>query len=181
MSPPLEIEYEVTLEDVTSFALHHHRTSPELKQRRRLLRLGMSSLLVVTATVVGAVAKAPLLGMVGLVFALAFYWMFPRRYERGLRETVARMYAEGKNREVLGPTKLTLDDHAIIETAPNRVARTEWRMVEGLAETETHVFVYVTGSTALVVPRRDIDGETMERFIQTVRAHLPSEAAGATA
>ena len=178
-SGTLEVEYEVTLEDVTQFALHHHRTSPTLKRRRRLLRLGMAALLIVIATVVGAVAKAPVLGMVGLVFAVAFYWMFPRRYERGLRDTVAKMYSEGKNLDVLGKTRLVLDDAFILESTPTRDVRTRWNAVEAMVETETHVFVYVTGSTALVVPKRDLDGETLTRFVQSVRAHLPQGAIGA--
>ena len=170
----LELEYEVTLEDVTAFALFHHRHSPHLLRRRRILRVGMAAVMVVVAAVVAAVARAPLLGFVGLAFAVLFYFMFPRRYERGLRDNVAKMYAEGKNLDVLGKTKLVIDDDFILESTPTRDVRTRWSAVEGCVETEQHVFVYVTGSTALVIPRRDVPGPLLARFVERVRAQLPA-------
>ncbi len=170
----LEVAYEVTLEDVTAFALFHHAHSPHLKRRRRILQVGLAGVMVLVAAVVAAVAKAPLLGIVGLAFAVAFYFMFPKRYERGLRDSVAKMYAEGKNLDVLGKTKLVMDDDFILESTPTRDVRTRWSAVEGVVETEQHVFVYVTGSTALVVPRRDVPEPLLAQFVERVRGHLPA-------
>jgi hypothetical protein len=170
----MELEYEVTLEDVTAFALFHHAHSPHLRRRRRLLRVGLAGTLVLVAAVVATLARSPLLATVGLAFALAFYWMFPRRYERGLRESVAKMYAEGKNLDVLGKTKLSLDDAFIVESTATRDVRTRWSAVEALVDTDLHLFIYVTGSTALVVPKRDLPAQTLNRFVETVRAHLPA-------
>src|SRR5215211_3769047 len=154
-APILEISYDVTLDDAVAFAVFHDSYSPMLR-RRRLLRVGMAVLLAVIAASVAALAHAPLLGLIGLGFAFGFWWIFPRRYERGLRESVARLHAEGKNLDVLGPTKLVLDEEFVAEATPARIVRTRWRAIEQCVDTVDHVFVYVTGSTALIVPKRSL-------------------------
>lgn len=179
MPPILELEYDVKMEDAIEFALFHHRQSPSLKKRRRVLRLGLSALLVVMAGVIAGIAKAPVLGLIGFVFALLFWWFFPRRFERGLRETVVRMYSEGKNMGVLGPTKLVLEEDLITESTPTRDVRTRWPAVERCIETPMHVFVYVTGSSALIVPKRDIGEEGAKRLLEEVRSRMPAAVASA--
>ncbi|MBX5480808.1 MAG: YcxB family protein [Myxococcaceae bacterium] len=178
-APLMELKYEVTLEDATEFALYHHRHSPTLVRRRRFLRVGMCGLLAIVAGAVGALARSPFLGAVGFAFALAFWFMFPRRYERGLRETVAKLYAEGKNLDVLGPTTLTLDEEFITETTPTREVRTRWGAVERVVDAPMHVFIYVTGSTALILPRRDLGEEASAKLLNELRARVPVHAQGA--
>jgi hypothetical protein len=119
-------------------------------------------------------AREPWLGVIGLAFAFAFWWMFPRRYERGLRDSVAKLYGEGKNLDVLGPTRLELDEEFLTETTPTRSVRTRWAAVERCVETDDHLFVYVTGSTALIVPKRSLATDTAEKLLSEIRAHMPA-------
>src|SRR5919197_44972 len=134
----LELSYDVTIDDAIAFALFHDAHSPVLRRRRRLLRLGMAMLLAVIAAAVAGLARAPTLGLVGLGFAFAFWWIFPRRYERGLRDSVAKIYGEGKNLDVLGPTRLEVDEEFLTETTPTRSERTRWAAVERCVETADH-------------------------------------------
>lgn len=170
---PLELSYDVTLEDATEFALYHHAHSPHLLKRRRLMRLGMTALLVLIAGVFAGVTRSPLLGVVGFGFACLFWWIFPRRYERGLRETVTKMYGEGKNVGVLGQTKLIIDEEFLTEATPTRDVRTRWSAVEKVVDEKMHIYVYVTGSTALILPKRDLGDEATKQLLAQLTARVP--------
>src|SRR5918996_6444065 len=166
--PLLAISYDVGLDDAIAFAVFHHSDSPLLRRRRRLLRVGMAALLAIIAAAVAGLAQTPALGLVGLGFAFAFWWIFPKRYERGLRDTVAKLYGEGKNLDVLGPTRLELDDEFLAEITPTRSVRTRWAAVEQCVETSDHLFIYVTGSTAIIVPKRSLTPEVWGTLVDAV-------------
>ena len=174
--PVLAISYDVALDDAIAFAVFHHSDSPLLRRRRRLLRVGMAALLAIIAAAVAGLAQTPALGLVGLAFAFAFWWMFPKRYERGLRGSVAKLYGEGKNLDVLGPTRLEVDEEFLTETTPTRSVRTRWAAVERCVETDEHLFLYVTGSTALIVPKRSLAPETAQNLLSEIRARMPARA-----
>jgi hypothetical protein len=167
-APVMETSYDVSLDDAVAFAVHHHQTSPLLRRRRHFLRLGLSMLLAIIAATVGGLLNRPLIGLMGLAFALAFWFVFPWRYLRGLRESVTRLYGEGKNVDLLGPTRLVLDDEYLTETTPTREVRTRWAAVERCVDTPTHLFVYVTGSTALIVPKRSLGPGEVERLVAEI-------------
>jgi hypothetical protein len=171
-APILEVSYDVTLDDAIAFAVFHDSYSPVMRRRRRLLRVGMAVLLAVIAAAVGGLARAPLLGLVGLGFAFAFWWIFPRRYQRGLRESVTRLHGEGKNLDVLGPTKLVLDEEFVTEATPARAVQTRWAAIEHCVDTEEHVFVYVTGSTAVIVPKRSLAPDLAEKLLTEIQERM---------
>ena len=175
-APLLELSYDVTIDDAIAFALFHDGHSPALRRRRRLLRLGMAMLLAVIAAAVAGLARAPTLGFVGLGFAFAFWWIFPRRYERGLRESVAKIHDEGNNVDVLGPTRLVLDEEFVTESTPARDVRTRWAAIEQCVDTGDHLFVYVTGSSAVIVPKRSLAPGLAEKLVSEIRQRMPAGA-----
>jgi len=173
-APFLELSYDVTLEDVTAFAVFHDSHSPALRRRRRILRVGMATLLAVIAASVAALARAPVLGFVGLGFAFAFWWIFPKRYELGLRQSVAKLHHEGKNLDVLGPTRLALDEEFVTEATPARDVRTRWAAIERCVESDDHIFLYVTGSTAVIVPKRALAPALAEKLVAELQQRSPA-------
>lgn len=178
-APILEVSYDVTVNDAVAFAVYHHHASPLLRRRRRFLRVGMSALLAMIAATIAGVSGRPVLGMVGLAFAFGFWLIFPRRYEKGLRESVAKLYTEGKNLDLLGPTKLVLDTEGMTESTPTRDSRSRWAVVERCVETEDHVFVYLTGDSGVIVPKRSLRPGEAERLIAEVRQRMPSRSEAA--
>jgi hypothetical protein len=174
--PLLAVSYDVGLDDEIAFAVFHHSDSPLLKRRRRLLRVGMAALLAIIAATVAGLARAPVLGLVGLGFAFAFWLIFPKRYERGLRDSVAKTYGEGRNLDVLGPTRLELDEEFLTETTPTRAVRTRWEAVERCVDTADHIFVYVTGNTAVIIPKRAIAPAVAEKLVSALRGRIPVRA-----
>jgi hypothetical protein len=174
--PILELSYDVTVDDAAAFAVFHDSYSPALRRRRHLLRVGMAVLLAVIAASVARLARAPGLGFVGLGFAFAFWWIFPRRYERGLRQSVARLHSEGKNVDLLGPTRLVLDEEFVTEATPARDVRTRWAAIERCVDTDDHVFVYVTGSSAVIVPKRSLAAGQAEKLVAEIHQRIPARA-----
>ena len=167
-----ELQYEVTLEDAEAFAVFHHQYSPMLQRRARMLRLGLSVVIAAIAGTIGALTGQTVMALVGLGIALAYWFLFPRRYLKGLRQTVRRTYQEGRNTGVLGPTRLVIDEEFVTESTGSREVRTRWSAIEAVEETRDHAFVYITGSSALIIPRRGVDAEKLAAMLAEIRSRL---------
>jgi predicted tellurium resistance membrane protein TerC len=172
------LDYELGIDDLVAFARYHHAHSPWLRQRQRVLRYGISlAMLGVIAAVAFLLEAPPGLWAVGVAITVAYALLFPARYDLGLRQNVLRMQGEGKNQDVLGPHRVELGGEAISEITPLREVRTRWPAVERVVETGDHVFVYVTGATALVIPRRAFaDREAVVEFVERARAKIGAAA-----
>jgi hypothetical protein len=164
-------EYGLSLEDLVAFALHHERSSPLRRRRRRVLHLGLAFLLAAVVTAVCGLARAPAwFWLFGYAVVVFYFLRFPGRYEKGLRRNVEQAYREGRNLGLLGPHRLTVDPEAITEATALREVRTRWAAVEQVVEAKDHLFVYVSGSTAFVVPRSAFgQPEEASRFVAQVR------------
>lgn len=161
MNPPaLDAKYEIALEDVHAFNAHYGKTSPVARRARRVARFGLTAMLMVLLTALGYAIRAPLpFWGLGVAILLVFFALFPRRVERLIRIHTERSYADGSNKGLLGQHRLTVLKDWLIEQSKWREQRTHWRAVERVERTRTHLFIYVSGFTAIVIPRRAFDDD----------------------
>lgn len=163
---PLVVAYELKLEDVQAFDLHYARTARLATRTRRQVRLALTSLLAVLLVTLNLCASAPApLWFLGLAILGAWYAAFPRRVERLALRHTARMYAEGRNAGLLGPHRLELEPEWLVERSPLREVRTHWRAVEKVVLEREHIFIYVSGFTAVIVPVRAFASEAQRHAL----------------
>jgi hypothetical protein len=159
-APALEAKYEITLDDVHAFNAHYGKTSPVARRARRTARFGLTAMLAVLLGALGYGIRAPLpFWILGGAILLVFFAIFPRRVERLIRLHTARSYADGANKGLLGPHRLTALKDWLIEQSKWREQRTHWRAVERVEQSPHHLFIYVSGFTAIVIPRRAFDSD----------------------
>lgn len=168
------VSHEMNLDDVLALNDYIHRKSPTLW-----------SAVVVTVSVVALfieglgiwlwlAAPGGLDPAVGLLVtfvigpAYVFYTLWSVR--RRARRLTRKLLAEGKNRSVLSEHRIFLNDEGITsETALIR-SLYRWPVIERIVETSEYLFLFVSGFSAIVIPKRAFaSDEHWQTFVQEAR------------
>lgn len=177
----MEHEYEVTLEDLVAFNLHYFQHNPAMRRQLLRARILVSFLtplltLLTIAAINGASRRGRLLDwfavVVGLSGGAVIYLLYPWLSRRGLRRRVTKLLADPANRNMLGKKQLRLRPDAIELRSEHSTSSTAWAGIEQLGLTESLVLLYLTGISAIVVPKRSFaDAAKAQVFEQVVRQH----------
>jgi uncharacterized membrane protein len=167
---PIVLEYDLTLEDIHAFDLHYSRTGYVPVRARRLARTALTFLLATLLFTLGLWSKAPVpFWIVGLLILLGWYILFPKRFDQMMRRNTERIYAENPGGGLLGRHRLVLEPEWLSESTELRESRARWRAVGPLVATESHLFIFVTSFTSVIVPRRAFPSdESFSTFVATV-------------
>ncbi len=162
----MEAEYTLTLDDYIAFQRYMMRTSPAL---RRSIRIGYVAVVVIVlvffyATEGWSSWPNALFSLAFLVACLALYaWLVRSSAER----TGRRLMKEGKNKGTFGQHTLKLSQDGVVETTEVGETRASWAGIERVAENETYIFIYLSSTSAHVIPKRSFASATQaEQFYQ---------------
>jgi hypothetical protein len=170
---PIELEYDLTVEDHVEAALFHHQRSPSAQRTLRGLLIGCSAFIVGTSLLGGGSMLFPLALVGGFVVFMKA--IVPRIN----RQQAEALFREGRNRGLVGRQRLVLS--RLNMTAINEVqeTKTRWLGVERIVMSEHLIHIYTNSVRALLVPRRAFPSEAAcEQFLSIARqlhaAALPS-------
>jgi hypothetical protein len=173
-----QVEFELTEQDVVDFNVFHMRNSRMLRRRRRLQLLLRSSillllwgLLVITAKDPNAAARDwwPLLFCVPAFLATCALLTFRQTAERRLARG---MLHEGRNPNLGVRRRMTLRPDGVAESSVNGETALRWRAVGRIAVAPGAVYLYVTATSAFIVPQRAFaDRDALERFAALARRY----------
>ena len=149
----MRVAFEIVLEDIHAFNFHYATTAALPRKNQRYVRIALTSTLAALLGALGFAIAAPVpFWILGTLILLAWWRLYPRRIEAISRQSTQRLYADGKNAGMLGPHVVSFDDAWLSEVTPDREVRTRWRAVEKAALTKEHLFLYVSGFSAVIVP-----------------------------
>ena len=183
----MEIQTNLTNQDLLDFNLYHLSHSPTAKRQRLI---GLLPGFVLTGLWVGLSvmsdeplrtfkALVPLFmpGPVYIVSLLAIWrWSIARQIQKHLEE--------GENRGVLGPHKIIISSDGVADIGELSQSTTQWKAVERVISTEHYAYIYVNALAAMVVPKRFFPNDAaFEEFVklaeqyhnQAARCHNPIE------
>ena len=164
----MQIDYELTERDLIAF--HVYGMGRESEHRRSVRKNRW------VALVGGGLALAAGLALGSLLTAaLGGLWMLAGVfmglvYRRMIRRTIRRQAKRGELRSMLVPTRLTVSPEGLISERPAGTATLRWDAVDGIAETEGHVFVHEDPDRAWIIPKRALEPEPgVEAFFGELR------------
>jgi len=172
----MEVEYDLTRDDLFAFQWRAAFNSPRGRRIRRWTYLTWLIAIVVFAVLPAIDADGFTLSRVSvtfivLAFAIAalFQWLFETRLMRLL---IRRMLSDEKpERGHLGRHRLILDDDGAVERTAVNESRTSWAGIDRIEQDAAYIFVYTSPNAAHVVPRRAFaDARQAEDFYEFARA-----------
>jgi hypothetical protein len=164
------IDYELTVEDLVRWNQYFLRTSPTMRRQFWTMWV-LLGVLFITLAVVVPQAYQPrnlnferwiLSAVLGLPFVglwLAYPWYFRRKYSHAVRAFLR----EGANQNVVGPRRLSISPEFIVFSTPLLQTVTRWQAVEHVVHDTDAVYIKLSSTTALNIPRRAFDSEQQAR------------------
>jgi hypothetical protein len=171
----MKIQYNVTMKNLVDFNLYHVKHSKYFKVRFAMLMLLMPAIMgafVLTMLAMGGLDLFS--GVIAAFASVSWLFIYPGLFRKGLAKSVSRMFAEGKNSEVLTLHTLSIDNGKLIEETVHSKSELEMSSIERIVETPEYVFIYLSAVTAHVIPRKEIkDSRLLDEFVAELRKEIP--------
>jgi hypothetical protein len=179
----MKVQYELNREDFIAFNLYHMIHSPALGLNRRGQRL----VLLIVAEVLGlvilfdpqpfTVSYFLVWCIIGVLLILIFCVPFMSRHST--RKVAAAMFNERKNQASRGTSEIRLSPMEIIVRDGLSSASIRWDAVEKIVEDVSYIYIYLSATEALIIPRRAFPGAAeFTTFAATARKYLAAAATG---
>ncbi len=160
----MTINFRLDPYDFYRFNVYHSWTRPERKifRLRTYLTPPILGLLFIlyryftTDLVAGdksLINLALLTGFASFIYVLVIGGATKSSIERN----TLRFFSEGKNTEYVGHKNISFNEDKIIVSATNSVSEMKWIVVEKIEEDFNYFFVYISASSALIIPKEHVD------------------------
>lgn len=168
------IEFTISVEDLICFLNVHQASSATY--RRLVLAARFGGALLIFG--VPFLLPVPLLvqGLVGGVMFLLWVLFLPKVLARSTERMVRQNYGDGRNPGLIGWHRLTLENEGLREASEAGERLMPFAGIDRIAETPSHVFVYLGAAQGYVIPRASVKGE-LEAFLLALAARLKPPAA----
>jgi YcxB-like protein len=178
----MEVEYELTPEDLYAFQWRAVFASPRGRRARRMVYLlwFLAVLLFSAVPAIGADGFAiSRMNFTFLVVAFPIVVLFQWALERRLvRRAILQLLKEEKpGKGQLGKHRIVVSEDGLFESTVVGESRTSWAGVDRIEQNPEYIFIYTSAAAAHVIPKRAFrDMQEAEGFLQLSRTS--KEAAG---
>ena len=155
----MEVEYELTRDDLYAFQWRAVFESPRGRHARRLVYLGWLLAIVLYAFVPAIGPHGITLSRVSLTFiatSLIIVYLLQWILDHWLvRRTIRRLLEDERpDRGQLGRHRLMLGEEGLIESTAVGESRTSWAGVDRVEQSREYIYIYTSPAAAHVVPKR---------------------------
>ena len=169
----MQLDYEIVLEDIAAFSLHHARTSRLSRRRLRFSQaLGIFSTLVLVMVWPGWTGVERVVFFI--VFCLLFLIAYPVYYQWAIKRNARKIYSQGANKSLIGEHTIVIDSEGVTERSAVAESKIAWSGVERIEEDGHNVYFYIGPLQAYVIPKRAFqtpdDGEAFLQLAQSYRS-----------
>jgi hypothetical protein len=175
----MEVEYEITRDDLYAFQWRAVFHSPMGRRSRRMVYLLWFVALLLAAIVPAIGPDGFTLSRVSFGFLITAFpivalaqWFVERRLIRGTILGLLKDEKPGKGH--LGKHRLVLSEDGVLESTAVGDSRTSWSGVDRVEENREYIFIYTTPTAAHMIPKRAFrsadEAEAFYRFAGQRRA-----------
>jgi len=172
----MEIEFALDKTDLITLSRFQADRSPKLHNRLRkrriayvvgFLLLALGTYLLSSQTIL-PLAFAALAAISALLFPVYSRWLVQRR--------IRQIVQERATPASVAKRKLRATSEGLEEFTEQAEGKIKWSLIDGIEATQTHAFISVDGLYSLMIPRERVSAGDYDKFVQTVRSHIESNA-----
>ena len=165
------IDFDQRPEDLNAFVKFHYMTKGGFyKQRRRGLIIAALCLLLsgIHFALVGVITIVNVfLFLLAVLYAVFFVFLMSFRISRVAKQ----MQTTGRNLGMIGRQRIRLTKRGILRNNAGGEFLNYWEGIEDIQETPKHLFAYVSGFSAIIVPKRSFASkDECEEFREVLRS-----------
>lgn len=167
----MEINYELTKEDFIQFNMYHYKNSKVMKKSLIFMRYFLPIFFIVAAIVTFVLRQEiAISSIIFVIVGCLWFVLFPGIMNKSIYKKVDQFFSEGKNLSLLGKHSIVINEESIIEKSETSEVKHSWATVEKVAESETHIIIYVSAVSAYMIPIKAFNNdEEKSKFIDLVR------------
>ncbi|HSB08553.1 MAG TPA: YcxB family protein [Blastocatellia bacterium] len=178
----MEVEYELTTDDLYAFQWRAALRSPIARRARRKVYAGWLLALLLFSALPAIGADGFVISRVNFTFLLVAFpvvvlaqWYLERRLTR--QAILQLLNGEKAEKGQLGRHKVVLSESGVVESTAVGESRTSWAGVDRIEHNPEYIFIYTSRAAAHIIPKRAFrDMQEAEAFYQLSR--MSKEAAG---
>jgi YcxB-like protein len=171
----MEVEYELTLDDLYAFQWRAAFESPRSKRSTRKIYIGWFLALLLISLLPAIGPDGFVISRVNFTFLIVAFplvalaqWFLTRRMMR--RALLQLLKEEKPGRGQLGRHRLVLTDGGVVESTAVGESRTSWAGVDRIEQNPEYIFIYTSPAAAHVIPKQAFrDMQEAESFYQFSR------------
>ena len=171
----MEVEYELTLDDLYAFQWRGVFETPRGRSASRRVYLYWFLALFLFAAVPAIGSDGFVISRMNFTFLVIAFpivalgqWVLERRMTRRLIRQLLKEEKPGRGQ--VGRHKVVLSDAGVVESTDVSESRTSWAGVDRVEENPKYIFIYTSPAAAHVIPKRAFrDTEAAEAFYQLSR------------
>lgn len=154
----MTVQYENTLQDAIAYNEYCHNHTPRLRRYNRRFRfLGPLAIIAGASLTLRLLQGHPLAWWAWIILLLgaAFYFaIHPAVWRFALRKQVKLLSEAGAYKAFIGAYAVTIGADGIRSVASIGEALYRWDAVTSVVKTETHLFLFLSETMAVFIPRR---------------------------
>jgi hypothetical protein len=171
----MEVEYELTLDDLYAFQWRAIFASPRGRRATRRVYLLWLLAVLLFAAVPAIGADGFVISRMNFTFLVVAFpivvlaqWFLERRL---MRRAILQLLKEEKpGKGQLGKHRMVVSEDGVIESTAVAESRTSWAGVDRIEQNPDYIFIYTAPVAAHVIPKRAFrDTQEAEAFYQLCR------------
>ena len=170
----MDIEYEITMNDLLNFNLYHLGQSSILRRFRIVVQFLVPAILIVILMLTVLTDNfSIILTFVCVVVSIFCLFLYPSYYPKHLKKATRKVCKERINKTSICRHKLSLTPNGITEISVWRKKWEHWKVIEKVRSTDDYVFIYNSAVSAYLVPRRAFHDESQyEEFMRILKQNV---------
>jgi hypothetical protein len=170
----VEVEYELTPDDLYHYQWRASFSSPSAKRNKRkfYVYLLLTYMLLTVLPAIGSdgfeISHVSLWWLLPLPVLLGVGWIVQRWQ---IRRAISGLVEEEKpGRGQLGAHKISLDEAGLVEITAVNESRHSWSGVDRVEQDQEYIFIYTAPHAALIIPKRAFNNlQEAESFYQLAK------------
>ena len=158
MRKELELEYEISLDDLIAFNHYHVNSSQTFKSSYRKSLFGVPVYLFVIICVILYIVGCNLTGLATgapiVILAVLWFLLYPKYYNHAVIKSYRKMLSENCNNGMLGKQKVLFQSNKLVEITEKSKTEYDGKFLNKIVETDAYLYLYLTSITAIIIPKR---------------------------
>ncbi|MEX1231562.1 MAG: YcxB family protein [Planctomycetaceae bacterium] len=108
----------------------------------------------------------------GLILVLMCMFIWPRQVKRAEEERTKAFYSQFCRDELVNKLEMQIEDSGLVIITNASMTNWNWHSIKRIETTDDHHFVFVTDTSALIIPRQHVAEGNVDAFAAEMKRRL---------
>ncbi|MBN2434885.1 MAG: YcxB family protein [Spirochaetes bacterium] len=169
----MQIEYEVTKDDIVHFNKYHLMHSKETKamlSRSRLLHI--IYVIIITIALSYSTDNWIMFSVFGFIIIVLYMLRFKKNVIKNIEKNVGKAFDSDDNLVVLGKQILDIQEDGLFSKGQASEGKTFWNGLTKIIENDGYIFIYLGTTKAFVIRKESVTKGEPDLFIAELKKKM---------